>query len=82
MKIIIPFVFVLLFLFSLSAVSQITFQKSFGSGDGAFNTKTDYGTAVQQTSDGGYIVAGYSENIHRKLKCRRFRGLCGQALNR
>ncbi|MFH1319382.1 MAG: T9SS type A sorting domain-containing protein [Bacteroidota bacterium] len=38
-----------------------TFQKVFGGGQGSFNNKWDYGTSIRQTSDGGYIVAGYSD---------------------
>ncbi|MBI2967403.1 MAG: T9SS type A sorting domain-containing protein [Bacteroidetes bacterium] len=37
------------------------FQKTFGSGQGGYNNKWDYATSVKQTSDGGYIVAGYSD---------------------
>jgi len=45
----------------LTAHAQVTFQKAFGSGDGAFNNKYEHASGLCQTSDGGYIVAGYSD---------------------
>ena len=47
---------VILFLTTLCITAQpsIDWQKSFG------GTGEDYGTSIQQTTDGGYIVAGYS----------------------
>lgn len=46
----------------VTATAQIQqFQKTFGSGQGAFNNKMDYATAIKQTTDGGYIVTGYSD---------------------
>jgi len=47
----------LLVIFSLSVNAQITFQKTFG---GINNDEANY---IQQTSDGGYIIAGSSYNF-------------------
>ena len=42
---------------TISATSQITFQKTFG------GTLGDGGSYVQQTSDGGYIIVGQTETF-------------------
>jgi len=41
-------------IFYTTAVAQITFQKTFG------GSNTDISYSVEQTADGGYIVAGYT----------------------
>ncbi len=47
------FVILLTLVLSKGASSQITFEKTYGS------LGTEWGRAVQQTLDGGYIIAGY-----------------------
>lgn len=44
-------------LFSQAAYSQVTFQKSYG------DIGNDEGFGAQQTSDGGYVIAGMSTSI-------------------
>jgi hypothetical protein len=41
----------------INATAQTTFQKTFG------GTIDDYGTAAQQTSDGGYAMVGHTNNF-------------------
>src|SRR6185436_20618528 len=48
-------IFPLLTLFSLNMYAQVTFQKKLGNGG-------DRGYSAKQTSDGGYIIAGYTYN--------------------
>lgn len=51
-------IFIFLFFFNnLIAQPSIQWEKSLGGYDG------DYARSIQQTTDGGYIVAGYSESI-------------------
>jgi hypothetical protein len=45
----------ILFIFAIPCAAQITFQKTIG------GTSHIHGTDIQQTSDGGYIVAGQSD---------------------
>lgn len=53
--IVLVFFVVLVFSFTLNA--QITFERWYG------GTGDDYGSSVAQTSDGGYIIAGYTESF-------------------
>lgn len=48
---------IVLFLFSSSMHAQVTFERLYGSAN------IDIGMAVAQTSDGGYIIAGYTESF-------------------
>ena len=45
-------ILIIAFVFPVSLLAQITFECTYG------GTSYDYGYSVQQTSDGGYIVAG------------------------
>jgi len=46
-----------LWILKLDASGNILWQKTYG------GTNTDYGESIQQTIDGGYIVAGYTESF-------------------
>lgn len=50
--------FVFLLFVVLNCAGQITFQKTFG-----ISGINDFGNSVQQTSDSGYILTGYNDNV-------------------
>ena len=50
------FLFLLIIQFSFAQAPSIQWQKTFG------GTNYDYAQSIQQTLDGGYIVAGYSQS--------------------
>lgn len=50
-------VFFVVLVFSFTLNAQITFERWYG------GTGDDYGSSVAQTSDGGYIIVGYTESF-------------------
>jgi hypothetical protein len=49
--------FILAFTLASSSYGQITFERTYG------GRLSEVGTCVEQTSDGGYIIAGYAESF-------------------
>ncbi len=55
-------VLLLLLLAPVSSIAQSKFQKAIDRDFGTNNSIGEYGHDIQQTTDGGYIVSGYSDN--------------------
>jgi hypothetical protein len=52
--------------------AQTTFQKAYGSGDGAFNNKYNHAGAIYQTADGVYILNARIEDRFISEKVIKF----------